>query len=166
MRLLPHRTLELRSGLSTNEAVDAIANVVEPRRAVRILTSARLFEGTVTGQTFSIQRIIRYRNTSLPEIRGTIVDDRLGCSIAVTMYLPRFASAFIAVCLGGGATAGLAAFVTRLRGSTPGDAVVVLGTMLAFGWLLAMTAFFIEASAAERLLCRVFKATPWRGVDA
>src|SRR5215216_5437901 len=103
MLLLPHRTLELRSGLSTNEAADALAKVVEPQRAVRILPNARLFEGTVTGQTFTIQRIIRHRNSSLPEIRGTIVADQFGCSISVAMSLPRHATAFAALCLGGGA---------------------------------------------------------------
>jgi hypothetical protein len=162
MSLLPHRTLELRSGLSTTEAVDALANVVEAPRVVRFMPSARLFEGTVTGETFNIQRIIRYRNSSLPEIRGKIVADRLGCSISVTMTLPRLAVAFTALCFGGSAAAGLAAVVSSLRGSTPGDAVITLGAMLAFGWLLAMIGFFIEASAAERLLRRVFKATPWR----
>jgi hypothetical protein len=70
MSLLPHRTLELRSGLSAHEAVDALAHVVKAPRAVRLLLNAGLFEGTVTGQTFNIQRIIRYRNSSLPEIRG------------------------------------------------------------------------------------------------
>lgn len=162
MPLLPYRTLELRSGLSINEAVDALANVVESPRAVRLVPSARLFEGTLTCETFNIQRIIRYRNSSLPKIQGTIVADRFGCSISVTMSLPRLASAFVALCLGGATVAGLAALVTSLRGSTPGDAVIVMGALLAFGWLLALAGFFIEASAAERLLRRVFKATPWQ----
>lgn len=140
-----------------------MASVVEPPRAFRIAASARLFEGKVAGCTFDVQRIIRSRNSSLPRIRGTIVADQLGCSISITMSLSRLATAFVALCFGGAGATGLIVLVTGLRGSEPGDGVIALGAVFAFGWLLAMGAFAIEASAAERLLRRVLKATRWRG---
>src|SRR5262245_55676039 len=145
MWFLPHRKLRLRSALSASEAVDVLANAVGPPGTFPLLSGKPPFRGTLNGYTFVIQRMIRYRNSSLPWIHGTISADRFGCSVAVEMTLPPLAMAFTLLCLGGAGTSGLAWLVTSLSGSSLSESVLVIGAVLAYGWFLVMAGFFIEA---------------------
>src|SRR6188474_594186 len=100
MDFLPYRKIELCSPLPVSEVVRLLENAVEPRRWLRWGASHCPFEGTVTEFAFDIRRIISYRNSFLPQIRGTISQDAAGSRISVTMQLHVTVAAFMTVWLG------------------------------------------------------------------
>jgi hypothetical protein len=158
MQLLPYRKLELHSPLATSDVVRVIAAAVEPRRWLRSGARGCPFEGTVSSAGFEIQRIISYRNSFLPQIRGTISAAPTGSSIAVTMQLHVAVVVFISVWLGAVFLASLFSLTVLLSGDASLAALIPLA-MLLFGTLVTSGAFAIEASKAEQLLRVLVEAT-------
>ena len=148
--LLPFRRRQFTSELSASDASLALAGEVEPRRWLRFGWNAKTFQGTVGADTFDIQRIIRYRNSFLPRIRGTIQAETAGSSISVTMSLPGPVLIFLVVWL---AIALTATFESMSRsGLTTAIAIVV------FVWLMTAGGFAFEAAKAERALCKILRS--------
>jgi hypothetical protein len=159
MRLLPYRKLSLRSALSAEAAGQALAKQVEAKRWFRFGSGSAPFEGSVSGSSFEIQRIIQYRNSFLPQITGTIRAEALGCSIAVTMRLHPFVLAFSAIWLSGVAAVGGMFGLSALAGGSldlwmlgPLGMLMLVTTMIVGG-------FGLEARRAETLLIEIFAAT-------
>ena len=153
--LYPSRRRELRSALSPAEAARALAEEVEPRRWPLFRFGSKTFQGTVSESSFEIERVISYRNSFLPKIRGTIRADAQGSSISVSMSLSPFVLVFLAVWLCG-AIPMLA--VTLSAGSFKWAPVA----LLAFIWAMTIGGFHFEAAKAEQALLRIFRATVWR----
>jgi hypothetical protein len=157
--LLPFRRRELRSGLSVSAALTAIADQVEPRRWLRWGRGSGAFEGTVTEQGFDVQRIISYRKSFLPKIRGEIRAQPQGSSVSITMTLSGSTLLFIPLWL---VLATTAAFESATSGPSAPQAhgpVFVCAASFAFVWLMTCGVFAFEAKKAERLLTKIFKAT-------
>jgi hypothetical protein len=152
--------LEIRSRLSTVEAAGALLNSVE-RRRFRFQSRPRTFAQTGTGPTFDVQRVIQYRNTFLPRIRGHIRANPSGSSISVTMSLPLtvqiFALAWFTV---PSAMVAMMLVGTIYHPSLAAAAFMLFPVlMLRAGWRMIVGGFSIEAAEAERLLLKVFKAS-------
>ena len=157
--LLPFRRRELHSGLSVSAAAAAIAAQVEPRRWLRWGRGSGAFEGTVDEHGFDVQRIISYRSSFLPRIRGEIRAQPQGSSISITMTLSGSTLLFIPIWL---LVATTAAFESASSGPSAPQAhgpVFVCAASFAFVWLMTSGAFAFEAKKAERLLTKIFKAT-------
>src|SRR5207247_8945197 len=108
MPLLPYRKLKLRSCLPAAQVAEVLANSVEPRRWLRLGSGRCPFEGTVKGFEFDVQRIISYRNSFLPQIRGTITSEPYGSCITITMRLHIAVLIFMSVWFGGVLLGGVA----------------------------------------------------------
>lgn len=149
-RLYPSLHRELQTSLSPLAAEQALAKEVEPYRWFRLFAwRAKTFEGVVGDGAFDIQRIISYRNSFLPRIRGTIRASAPGSTISVDMSLSPFVLSFVAIFIFG---AVVALF-------TPSTARGELGAIaiLVFLWLMTLGGFHFEAAKAERALNRIFK---------
>ena len=159
MFLSPQRKLELRSVLSVSAAAQAIANEVEPKKWLRFGSGARAFEGAVSESSFEVQRIIHYRNSFLPQIRGDIraaSQGALGCTISIRMSLHPFVLIFMAVWLG---VVSVAAVGTLTSVSPSGVVAFVPLGMLLLAVLMVLGGFWYEAKKAELLLVEIFAAT-------
>ena len=112
------------------------------------------FHGTITDNTFRLQRNIQYRNSFLPVIRGRVDPTESGSEIHLEMGIHPLVMAFLAfwfafvvlACLG------------SLFGTIAGDSTFpLLGRllpwgMLLFGILVAVVPFRIEARKAKEKL--------------
>ena len=64
--------------------------------------SGKFFEGKVFEDSFSLLRIIHYRNDILPVIKGKIEEIEGGCRVNIKMRMPVFAIIFFSIWLPGG----------------------------------------------------------------
>lgn len=64
--------------------------------------SGKFFEGKVFEDSFSLLRIIHYRNDILPVIKGNIEEIEGGCRVNIKMRMPIFAIIFFSIWLPGG----------------------------------------------------------------
>jgi hypothetical protein len=149
--LLPYRKFDLFSPRPPHEVAEALSAQVEPRRWLRFRANRR-FEGTVAGTTFAIARIISYRNSFVPQIRGTIVAQGSGSKISISMSLHVVALSFLLVwvalvCAIGGVFA-----ASSISNGGPAEEALIPVGMFVFAWAMTVGGFWFEAWKAERLL--------------
>jgi len=155
MPLLPYLRYEVISPKTPSEVQAALRGLVEPRRFLRLGAGTRPFEGEVEDRTFDLQRIIGYRNSFLPRIRGTIDATSEGSRISITMRLHPFVLVFMTAWLGFAAVGCGALLVSGLNGRGPVYGALGPAVMFVFGWTLAAGGFTSEARKATRLLAEV-----------
>ena len=112
------------------------------------------FHGTITDNTFRIQRNIHYRNSFLPVIRGRVDPTESGSEIRLEMSIHPLVMAFLAVWFAFVVLACLATLFGTIVGDSP---FPLLGRllpwgMLLFGILLAIIPFRIETKKAKEKL--------------
>ena len=72
MPLLPFDTFSLETPLAPGEVRARLAAAVEPKRRLRLGGGRCPFEGEVEGDSFRVSRVINYRNSFLPHVRGRV----------------------------------------------------------------------------------------------
>ena len=103
------------------------------------------FIGKVEGDSFRMYRDIRYRNSFLPQVRGSVVSTSRGSRVLITMYLHPLVAVFVLFWLGTAGTGVITAF--NAQNGNIGPALMFL-----FGLILTVGAFYPEAFKARRLL--------------
>lgn len=159
MPLLPHDDFHLETRLAPEEIVARLVAAVEPVRWFRTYWDDHLpFQGEVNGTEFRITRIIHYRNSFLPIIRGRVVATESGSCVEGTLELHRVVAVFMALWFGLGLTFGLAmlVLVTMRDGWNP--VVLVPVGMLVGAWALVAGAFTLESRRSLRLLREIVGA--------
>ncbi len=111
------------------------------------------FIGEVEGESFLIHRDIRYRNSFLPQVRGSVVSTPIGSSVFITMYLHPLVALFMLFWLGG-VGAGALAMLKAENGS-----FIIPAIMLLFGIGLTAGGFYPEAMKARRILKQSIEST-------
>lgn len=75
-KYLPFENYVMTSKLSVEEVKRRLADNIEPKKSLRLSVFNRgtnkPYEGEILGDTFTISRIINYRNSFLPVITGHI----------------------------------------------------------------------------------------------
>lgn len=156
MPLLPFQRLEIHSPLPAEEAAERLAAQVEPLRWFRFKHGTCAFEGSVDGSEFRIRRVIGYRNSFLPQIRGTISPTATGSRIDCRLSLHPFVIAFMVIWFGAViAIGGAFVFTPTEPGRSPWFRLIPVA-MLVFGWILATGPFAFEANRARHLLTELF----------
>src|SRR5262245_2784853 len=158
MPILPYERLTIETTLPIEEAQRRLADAVEPKRMLRWAwsTPTKPFQGTITGDRFEISRIIRYRNSFLPQIRGQIRQGYQGAAIDLTLQLHVLVLLFIAVWLAAlGASVVVLISMAFGSGSSQIYSLIPAG-MLVFVVLLCTLSFNFEASKAKALLKGLF----------
>jgi hypothetical protein len=155
MPFIPHHELRLQSTLSAAEAVRALAAQVAPPLPVLSFGfpfGSVPFEGTVTESGFELQRIIHYRNSFRPQIRGAIEPTPVGCSVSVTMALHPLVSGFAVVWLMGVCATALVLLASAWQRLALSVETFMPIAMLSLFWLVVTASFRFEARKAEQLL--------------
>jgi hypothetical protein len=169
-KYLPLESYVLISKLSVEEALRRLADNVEPKKSFGLSmfnsSSNKLYEGQILGNTFSISRIINYRNSFLPVITGDISTYLGETQIKMKMQPVTFVLIFISVWLGivglvclGIILVGLIQFKQILQnGFSP--MILIPFTMFLFGCLLTTLAFKAESRKSKEFLERLFDTKP------
>jgi hypothetical protein len=159
---LPYRKLTIDSPLNKTEIISRLANSVSDSRRNWQLweTRAEIFEGNLSESRFQIKRIIRYRNSFLPIINGTLEPHENGTKILITMKLHPLVLVFLLVWMSPLVMIGLGLLFSLVVSMITTGTVdfnlllVLLGLMgmLVFAYILTSSGFTIEANKAYRIL--------------
>ncbi|MBA2684248.1 MAG: hypothetical protein H0U66_07150 [Gemmatimonadaceae bacterium] len=152
MPLLPFDNFRIDSALTAAEVHNALAAAVEPRKRFRLSRGQCPFEGELGIDSFTLTRIINYRNSFIPRIRGRIITTSSGSTVEGTMSLHPAVLWFMSFWFGLLILFGGGIWVSMLaKGVWQPMGLVPLG-MFAFGWTLTSGAFTLEARKARALL--------------
>lgn len=163
MKYLPFENITYKTKLSSEEVINRIRNNIEPKRTFKITGifgngSHKAYEGTVNGMSFNIVRIIGYRNSFLPRIKGEIERDSFGTKINVKMRLHPFVLVFMIIwCSGVGL--GFFSFLNASlkKGTFEPEILIALG-MLLLAYGLTTVAFKYESIKSKQYLAQLFDA--------
>lgn len=162
-KFLPFENITYQSRLDSDQILSRLSKVVEPKKTFRmkgIFSSGdhKPYEGTIEGNTFSINRIINYRNSFLPRIEGTIEKDLRGSNVVVKMRLHAFIFIFAFFWLG---AVGIGCMVVlfSLWNNEPIEPVAFVPfAMILFFYVLVTGAFKYESIKSKKYLAELFAA--------
>jgi hypothetical protein len=150
MKLLPFDSFKIETSMSQENAV-------------RILCSRMgyegkdYFRGKIQQDGFKIYRIINYRNSFLPIIRGRFRQEVEGVIISIQMRLHLFTVGFTAVWFSGVLFSLILCIGSLYSGKINKPIFLfLLIIMLLFGWALVNGCFWYEAKKAKKILLEMF----------
>lgn len=121
-------------------------------------SSHKPYEGSINGNSFSITRIIGYRNSFLPRINGVIEKDFNGSKINVKMRLHVFVIVFMCIWFGGVGVGCLAVLTPLFNSDTFEPMKLIPFGMLLFGYALVTGGFKYESIKSRKYLAQLFEA--------
>ncbi|GAB3637356.1 hypothetical protein GCM10027422_29460 [Hymenobacter arcticus] len=158
MRFFPALTEDFTSPLPPAELLRQVQNSVQQKRE---------FSGSITGNQFTISRVIDYRNSMLPRIRGEVAARPTGGSyLRLAHSLHPFTLAFGALWLGGVGSVVAAMGQGLLQGSLRANVgslawpdLIPVG-MFAVGLLLFTLPFWAEVRQSRPRLVALLHLQP------
>jgi hypothetical protein len=154
---VPFRRFQIVTNLSPEEACERLRKVTRRpvgvweamTRSLKANSAEPPFVGVV-GTAFKIHRDIRYGNSFLPILRGSISPGNGKTIVKVWMTLPAFTVAFMLVWFAGVAFGAALALPALLLDHNAVGLVPI--AMLAAGLAMVCLGFYPEARKAERVL--------------
>jgi hypothetical protein len=157
---LPYERLVIETMLTRGEVAARLREVTAPGRRLRFRSSApeMVFQGTVSDRVFRITRVIDYRNSFLPVVRGRIEDAPAGARVEVSMRLHPAVFGFMLFWFGF-LTIILVVIVAiaAIEQTFSPFFVVPLG-MFAFGYALTTGGFKVESRRSRERLEEILSA--------
>lgn len=163
MKYLPFENITYQTKLDSEEILSRINEIIEPKKTLRMTgifgsSDHKPYEGSINGSSFNINRIIGYRNSFLPRIKGNIEKDFGKTKVNVKMRLHPFVLVFMIVWCGG-VGLGFLAFLTATIGKgTFEPAILIPLGMLLFGYGLTTGGFKYESIKSKKYLAELFEA--------
>lgn len=162
MKLIPSVNIELVSTFSKEEIENILKKNVGPRRGIELRFSKpkidKPFEGYYANGQFEIQRAINYKNSFLPQIKGTVSESVNGTRIWAKLQMHGFVMAFMAIWLGG-VSLGLIGSIYVMVSQDANPAIVMVPfLMLAFGVGMVYFGFNAEKDKSINELKRILNA--------
>ncbi len=164
MKFLPTENISFKTRLKEEEILKRLSDAIEPEKTFRAVRfgmlsgSTKPYEGQISGHTFTIRRIISYRNSFLPRINGIITNDFGRLTINVKMRLPIFVIIFLCVWCGAVGLACIAVLTQGVRVSESHPATLIPFSMLLFVYALTMGGFKYESRKSKKDLTALFQA--------
>jgi len=156
MKLFPSQEATLYSALPKAEILDRLHYNIQPEHTAA--HPAKKFEGLIAGDTFTLKRVITYRNSFLPVVKGSLSELPAGTRINLALNPMRFIALFMGLWLG---MAALALIITVIASLTDGGsavAVMIPLAMLAVGIALQNICFNTESERAIDELKSILEA--------
>ena len=163
MKYLPFEKLTYKTSLASEEILKRLRENIEPKKTFRMTglfgsKDHKHYEGSIEGRSFSISRIIHYRNSFLPIIKGEIASKHDGTHIHIQMRLHTIALIFMALWCGIlGLVFLVISFDSLNEGSFDPFLLIPLG-MLLFGYLMTVGGFKYESGKSKKWLKDLFEA--------
>jgi len=160
MKLFPYCALSLRSELTPDAIAALFGSCIEKQQWMRFSGGDRRFQGSFSSNTFTISRIIGYRNSFIPFIFGKVEPLGEGSLIRLVMRPHMAVSIFMSIWFSGVIFGACAVIFGLISGKTPPHPMLLIPFgMLLFGVALVSGGFWFEASKQMPMLLDLFKAT-------
>ncbi len=162
MQLLPYDTFTIQTQDSVSEVIRRLEAQIEARKAFRSYFSRdhAPYEGRIDSTGFEIYRIIHYRNSFLPNIRGQFESLPNGTLIRVTMRLHPFVTAFLLFWFLVWYGATIPIFLSgAMSGDVQSEALLFLGMPIVILFSF-WCAFWYEANRSRQELRQVINGEP------
>ena len=164
-KYLPLEDYTLTSKLSLDEIRTRISDNLESKKNFKFpffnRNTSKPYEGILSGDTFTINRIINYRNSFLPVITGNISTYLGGTQIHLKMRLAYGVAIFMLVWLGAVGIACIGIMATgfsQTKGpSTAFPFNVIPFGMFVFGCLLGVLPFKAETKKSKEFFSNLFE---------
>ena len=157
--LLPYQKLVIEATCSREELTRRLGEVTSrPRSRGSFKEKLELFEGVVSDEGFQISRIIDYRNSFLPVIKGRFYPNIKGVRIEITMRLHAAVSIFSIVWLSMVGPGVVGATTNIIATRRIDDMSLIPYGMFLFFYLMVTIGFGVEAKKASKMLNRLFEA--------
>ncbi|MBO0358146.1 hypothetical protein J0X19_09340 [Hymenobacter sp. BT186] len=162
MRLYPDITEQFYSPFAPTETLQRIEANLAPSFSWRDLFKSRSpapFQGAVHFDSFEIQRVISYRNSWLPQIKGRVklAQDGQGSIVTVRHKLHLFVLVFSSIWLLGVGVATISALWSCWATGIFTFAKLIPMLMLSFGLTLFTVPFWLEVRQSRPLLIRILE---------
>ena len=164
---LPFDNFKLLTRLSATEVQHRMESITEPRKAFRgffVIQKTKLYQGHVAGNQFEISRIITYRNSFLPLIRGHVSTYMGQTEVAIRMRPVLFVLIFMGFWLG---IVGVICLVLTIEAFRQRDELLAQGVppvalvpfgMFVFGYMLLLLAYKTESRKSKAFLTQLLEA--------
>ena len=160
MKLWPSDSYEIQTPIQLEEVVRRLEEQIEPAKWFRISHTHKFFQGEVSREGFKITRIVHYRNSFLPVIRGTFKQGEPGVTVLIRMRLHPFVTAFMYFWFGGVSLGILAVIAGLLSGQTKIQPMMIIPFgMIIIGWALITGGFWFEAKKQKAMLIAMLEAS-------
>ncbi len=161
-KILPVENYTIVTPLSKEEVYRRLAQNIEPRKGYRFwgTSSTRRFEGEISPGAFNIQRVISYRNSFLPQIKGQIASVQQKTHIQVTMQLDILIMVFMGCWLLGTGLLSAGVIVSQLHHFDADKFTFIPVVMFVFGCLMVTIGFRPECNSAKKFLAGLLEAEP------
>jgi F0F1-type ATP synthase assembly protein I len=163
MKFIPREQLTCQTHLSSKQVLEKLTSIVEPCKTFRLTffwqknKNHKPYEGKIEANQFEISRIIGYRNSFLPEIKGMITPKNKKTQIDLRLEMNSFVRTFvlfftIVVSL---FFISIAYYAVSNGHFTP--IILVPLCMVVFGYIGVLWAFNYEAKKAKKDLSELWQ---------
>jgi hypothetical protein len=160
MKYLPFEKYTISTSLSVEEAKRRLLDNLEPSRNLQYIGNAtKPYSGRIGIEEFTISRVIRYRNSFLPDIKGRFVNEMGHTEIHIVMRPTIVVLAFMGVWMSGILIACVASLVSLLApsGGPFSPMELIPFGMLLFGYLLCTLGFKVESAKSKQFLAELWR---------
>ena len=160
MRFIPAERLTYRSPLDAETILSRLAGAIEPPKLLRLNKKAphKPYEGAIQGRTFRMNRVIHYRNSFLPRIRGTVEATGVACTVAVRMDLHPLVWVFLAIWMGVIGVISVLLLLETIPSNGFDPVLLILPVMLFFAYGMALGGFKYESKKSRQFLAELLEA--------
>ncbi|MBC7879628.1 MAG: hypothetical protein H7Y59_20860 [Anaerolineales bacterium] len=157
--LIPYKHFVINTNLSSEEARRLAADNIAPHRSIfQAHISGKEFEGSAASDGFTINRIIRYRNSFLPVLNGKFKPHKNGTKIDIYVTLhpiilvlsPIFFYPFFEMVV-------MVIKDSIINGYFNTSELDSLGMSIGALYFIGLIAFGVEASKAEKFIRMIYK---------
>lgn len=164
MKYLPFENITYSTKLDSEEICKRLSDIIQPKRSFNLFgnsssESSKPYEGSIDKNSFQISRIIGYRNSFLPIIKGSIQKDFNGTKIQVKMRIHKFVTFFMAFWMGGVSLGCLASLTMFSKDDNFNPVVLIPFFMLLFGYGLVTGGFKYESIKSRKYFEELLEAS-------
>lgn len=160
-KYLPFENIIYKTKLSKEQTIQKLAENIEAKKSFGFgaynYTYSTPYIGSITGNTFEIQRAISYRNSFLPQIKGEVYSEFDGTRVKVSMKPHPFVLVFMTIWFSG-VIIGCFATTFALFTQNFSPFFLIPYGMLLFGIALLYGAFKTESAISKKDLTRILEA--------
>lgn len=153
--IFPFERFTITTALPPDIVREKLISVVEPpSRNIRwgMTKPDKPYQGKISESYFEISRIINYRNSFIPVIKGRIYPDGTGSKIHIEMTMHPFVMVFMGIWLGIVGQGALGMLIAAFSSATFEPAYLIPLGMFVFGILLCAIGFRPEANGSKKFL--------------
>ena len=163
MKYLPFENITYQTKLDSEEILKRINEIIEPERTFRLRgifkkSNSKPYEGSIIGNAFNLTRLIGYKNSFLPRIKGNIEKDFGLTKVHVKMRLHPFVLVFMTIWCVVVSIAFLAFFTVSVGSGVFVSPILIPIGMLMFVYGLTTIAFKYESIKSKKYLAELFDA--------